>query len=534
MVLALVAVLAVGCAPKGPAIGGVLYRSMIGNPNLFNPILSSDTASSAVEGHIFEGLVRYDENMQRVGQLAERWEISDNNLEWTFFLRQDVNWQDGEKFTAHDVVFTIGTTAFHPDYPGPRASMFNLVEDIVAVDDHTVKFILSAPFGPFMNNVGFSIIPRHIFDPEVATGANKVAIADMMSHPMNWDPMGTGPYKYGEWQEGEFITVVRNENYYNGNYPYIETVYWKFIEDLNTAVSALEAGEIDIFAGIPDDDLDRVKANLEGTHNFYSYQDLGYDYLGLNFRPEAFGEGRINPWLDRNVRRAIAHALNRKEFVDTILHGRGVLMHSHVPPVSWAYNDDATMKYEYNPEKAGQLLDQAGWKMESDGWRYKDGQKFTFQLTTNAGNNRRETIGILTQEDLKQVGIDVELNYIEWSHLLNNYVYPGTFEVIIIGWSLGADPDAYSIFHSSQSESGLNFGKYENPQIDEILIRGRETVDIEERKVIYAEMQKILSEELPYIFLFSRQLTAAAHMRVHDITPSALGLWWFERWYIEE
>src|SRR5690554_4629311 len=207
MAFALVATLAVGCQPSGPDIGGVLRRAMVGNPSLFNPILSSDTASSAVEDHIFQGLVRYDENMQRVGELAHDWEISEDNLEWTFFLEEDVYWHDGEPFTADDVEFTIGTTAFNEDYPGPRQSMFDLLEEIIVHDDHKITFILSDAFGPFMNNIGFYIIPQHIYDPEESEEYN-VATEDMFEHPVNLDPVGTGPYTYNEWVEGEYIDVI--------------------------------------------------------------------------------------------------------------------------------------------------------------------------------------------------------------------------------------------------------------------------------------------------------------------------------------
>ncbi len=536
MALALVASLAVGCRPAGPDIGGVLVRAMIGNPSLFNPILSADTASSDIEGFIFQGLVRYDENMQRVGSLAHDWEISEDNLEWTFFLREGVTWQDGEPFTTADVEFTIGTTAFNEDYPGPRASMFDLLEEIVVVDDYTITFILSEPFGPFMNNIGFSIIPQHIYDPEVSEEYN-VAIADMYEHPANLNPIGTGPYNYGEWVEGEYIDLVRNPDYWNSPEPYIETILFRFVEDLATAVASLEAGEIDLLAGIPDDDLLRVVLNLQDTHNFYEYQELVYDWIGFQFREEPFLDHfGFNPFHDLRVRQAFAHAVNRQAFLDDILQGRGTLMNSHIPPNSWAYSEDVHV-YEYDPDIANDLLTEAGWIWrDGDDYRtWEDDESIVlhFDIYTNIGNNRREQITVLTQQDLAEVGVSLELQWIEWATLLNNYVFTAEYQLLVIGWSLGADPDAYSIFHTDATGM-LNLGFYSNEEIDDLLIKGRTTVDIDERRGYYQEFAEILSYDLPYVFLFTRDITTAVDKKVHDITVGALGLWWFDRWYISE
>ncbi len=539
MALALVATFAVSCQPDGPQAGGLLTRAMIGNPSLFNPTLSSDTASSDIEGFIFEGLVRYDENMQRVGALAHDWEISEDNLEWTFFLEEDVTWHDGEPFTAADVEFTIGTTAFDEDYPGPRASMFDLVEDIVVVDDYTITFILSEPFGPFMNNIGFNIIPQHIYDPEVSEEYD-VPIEEMFEHPANWEPIGTGPYVYGEWVEGEYIDLHRNEDYWNAPKPYIETLLFRFVEDLATAVASLEAGEIDMLAGIPDDDLTRVVMDLQDTHNFYEYQELVYDYIGFQFREEPFldhyGEDIGNPFHDERVRQAFAHAIDREAFIEDILHGRGTLMNSHIPPNSWAYSEDVH-EYEFNPDIANDLLEEAG-RILRDGddyrtWHEDENIRLEFDIHTNSGNDRREQITVLAQQDLAEIGVRLNLEWVEWSTLLNNYVDPANYQLLVIGWSLGADPDAYSIFHSDATGM-LNSGHYSNERVDELLIKGRTTVDIDERREYYQEFAELLSEDLPYIFLFTRDITTAVDEKVRDITIGALGLWWFDQWYIAE
>lgn len=534
MTLALVASLAVGCRPAGPEIGGVLVRSLTANPSLFNPILTTDTASTAVTGYLFQGMLRYDENMQRVGELAYDWEFSDDGLEWTFFLEEDVTWHDGEPFTSADVEFTIGTMAFNPDYPGVRASMFERVEEIRVVDDYTITFVLSDVYAPFMNNIGFDIIPKHIFDPEVSG----VPMAELMTHPGNLDPIGTGPYVYGEWREGEYIDVLRNPDFWRSPEPYIETVMWRFIEDMSTAVAALEAGEIDMLAGIPDDELDRVLDGLADTHNFYEYQELSYDYFGFNFYDEPFvdhfGEDPGNPFHDLRVRQALTHALDRQGFIDDILQGRGTVMHSSIPPNSWAYSENVT-QYAYDPEAAADLLDEAGWILR-DGdtvrtWEDDADLELSFTLHVQQGNPRRDQITILAQEYWAEVGIDIDIIVVEWATLVNNHLLAKNFQLIIVGWLLSADPDATSIFRTGES---FNVGGYSNPEVDRLLDLGVQVLDLDERAAVYGELAEELSTDLPYIFLLTRDLTTAVDKKVMDITVGALGLWWFERWYISE
>src|SRR5690554_5596922 len=200
-ILALLSLLSIGvsCSSKEPPVAGSLNLALVGNPSMLNPILGTDSASARIEEYIYQGLICYDEDLELVGQLALDWDISPDNLEWTFSLRQDVTWHDGRPFTARDVEFTLATIAFNDDYTGTRAADFERLEKIEVVDDYTIKFTLSEPWGPFLASLRQGILPRHIFDPSFAVGADKVPIADMAKHPRNWKPVRTGPYVFSSW-----------------------------------------------------------------------------------------------------------------------------------------------------------------------------------------------------------------------------------------------------------------------------------------------------------------------------------------------
>jgi peptide/nickel transport system substrate-binding protein len=524
-------------------VGGELVQGIVGVPNLFQPILSSDAASGTIEALIFEGLVRYDESMERVGLLAREWEISPDQLRWTFHLKEGVKWHDGKPFTAYDVEFTFRTVAFDEDYPGPRRSSLSLLEDIQVMDEHTICFILKRPFGPFMNSLGIGIIPRHLFDPEHYEGEGEpTPIAEMYYNPYNWRPVGTGPWQLEEWVEGETITLVRNPHYHQRNLPFIAKLRFKLFDNVTEAVDALLAGEIDL-QPIPASAVPAVKEALKESHNLFESMNLAYDYLGFNHREQAFGHDKINPWTDLAVRQAVAMALDRQEMIDIIYNGRGTVMDSSIPPVSWAYaGDEAITRYQYDPAQAIHLLAQAGWVLRGDieseyRWFNKGTpeeprwQMFEFDLALQKNSPVRKQIALLTQQYLHEVGIKVNLRILDWRELLNDVVIPGSYHMVLMGWNLPTDPDSFNIFHSDMVDS-LNDGAYSNPRVDQLLVLGRETVDIQARKAIYASLQAELSRDLPYVFLFTTWNMTAVHKRVRGVTVGAQGLLFPERWYI--
>ncbi len=533
--------------------GGKLVYGNIGDAESLNPIFVADTASSFISYKVHEGLVQINNKLEIVPLLAEKWDVTNDGKTWTFTLKKGVKWHDGEPFTANDVAFTY-FSIMHPRYSGTRQSNydklvgykeakekytaikkdeeegkitaeaadaaleeafaeFKAAGGIKVIDDYTIQFNLVEPFAPFLSNLTMGIIPEHIL--------KDVPVAKMKEHETNRKPIGTGPYKFVEWKKGDSIILEANKDYHGGEV-YIDQLIYKVIPDQNAIAVALETGEVDV-GPITPELFDRFK-DKDGL-KLYEYQTLSYTYMGYNLRNPLFQ--------DKRVRQAITHAIDRKAIVDAILMGHGTVANSHGAPIHWAYNPDVPV-FDYNPAKAKELLAEAGWKPGPDGILEKDGVKFKFTLQTNQ-NKIREQVATIIQQQLKEVGIAVEPKIVEWSTFVSKSLLGQDFEAVIVGWSLGTDPDAYSIWHSSQTGKGkFNFVGFKNKRVDELIEQGRVTVDQAKRKEIYGEFQKILAEEQPYTFLFFGNTIMVAKDKFRGpIEGGPAGLLWnVHQWWI--
>lgn len=473
---------------------GKLILSLGGEISVLNPILSTDTSSSAVEGTIFTGMTKINEKLEVIPDLAKSWEVSKDGKIWTFYLRQDVKWHDGQPFTAHDVVFTFNSI-LNPKVNSVRRSdyIINGREiKFIALDEYTVQAILPEPFAPFLSRLGMSVIPIHILKDQ-----------DINTAEFNRNPVGTGPFKFKEWVTGDHVTVVRNANYYFGS-PKLSEIIFKVIPDANAQLVALEAGEIDE-SSIPPKDYQRMKT--AAGINVFEFDSLVYTYLGFNLSNPKFA--------DRRVRQALAYATNKEQLVKLIFKGLASAAYAPSAPISWAYSDDVP-KYSYDPEKAKQLLKEAGVK------------DLEFTILLNKGNKERENAAIILQQQYKKVGVIVNLRVMEWSALLNIVNAPKApkdFDAILMGWSLGLDPDSYSIWHSSQSPRGFNFIEYKNQEVDHLLELGRVTMELSGRKNIYAKIWKEIAADQPYIFLWYPKAISGIRDRVGGLSePGPAGL----------
>ncbi len=495
---------------------------MTSEPVILNPILSTGTPAGFVNNRVFASLVRADENLQMEPYVAEDWEFSEDGLEWIFQLRDDVYFHDGEQLTADDVVYTY-MAILHEDYTGVRATTYEPIEEVVAVDDLTVKFVLKRPHAPLLSDLTMGIMPSHLLADE--------PIAQLRELDFNMKPIGAGPFVFEEWRSGEYIVLSRNPDFFLDG-PYLEQVRIRFYGDEQVMLTALEAGDIDYIGSIPPDDIDRVMQEYDDKLEFFERQNNGYSYIGLK---------QTHPILeDHRVRQAMAYGINRRTVVDDVLNGYGTVMNANVPPFSWAYNPDLT-DYEYDPDQAIELLEKAGWtEIGDDGIRRNaDGDKLSVECVTSTGNVIRENTLLIAQQNLAEIGFDLDVQFYEWTVLLEQYLDAAMFESYMLGWSLGLDPDAYLFFHSDASLDeegnlrGFNDVEYSNERVDELLELGRITLDQDEREEIYHEIQEILNEELPYIFLFSQDLVSATNRDIRGITMSDIGPLYMEQWYIE-
>lgn len=505
--------------PKGPQPGGDLIIGSIGAPTNFNPLYSTDTASSEVGGVIFEGLVSSDPNLAPEPELAEKWEVSEDGLTWTFYLKKGVKFSDGEELTANDVKFTY-SIPLSPDYDGTRASSFEKIKEMNVIDDYTIQFVLSEKAADFIWTASYGILPEHIL--------KDVPIKDLKGHEFNTkNPVGTGPYKFVEWVEGQYVKVEKNENYWRGA-PYINTLTWKIVPDQNALLAQLQTGEIHI-TGVPATDYPTVK-KLEdaGKIAIQSTPSLSYTYMGYNLTNPMFA--------DKIVRQALTHAIDREAIVEAILNGRGQVANAPESPVSWAYDDSKIPVFEYNVDKAKQKLAEAGWTdTNGNGIVDKDGVEFKFTLMTNQGNKAREQIATIVQQQLKEVGIEVSPKLVEWSAFVNDYVLAKKFEAIILGWSLGVDPDPSGIFHTKEIEKGMNFISYSRPDLDVLMDEQLKELDQNKRKEMIVQIDSQIAEDQPYTFLYYPMGDTAVPVNLKGLTPHPSSFYYkIWEWYLEQ
>ena len=496
-----------------PAYGDTFVGGSIGDASILNPILSGDSASNEIISKVYNGLVKYDKDLKLTGDLAESWVVSKDGLVVTFKLRKNVKWQDGVEFTAADVEFTYRKLT-DPLTKSPYKSSFELLKKFEMLDKYTVRVTYGKPFAPALESWGMGILPEHVYKG-----------LDVNTAPANYSPVGTGPYIFKDWKRQREIKLSSFPGYFDGR-AYIDNYVYRIIPDQSVQFMELKSGGLDEMALTPDMFKKQATApEFEAKFNKYRYRAMAYTYMGFNNASPFFS--------DRKVRQAVSHAINRKEIIDFVLFGYGVEATGPFPPESWAC-DRSVKGYSLDLELSKKLLFEAGWLPGKDGMLEKNGKKFSFMLMTNQGNKERESIATIIQSQLKKLGIKVELRVLAWPVFINEYVNKKKFDAVVLGWSLTPDPDCYDIFHSSKTKEGeYNFVSYSNPDVDRLLIEGRETFDQNKRKELYARIHKLIAEDQPYAFLYVPDALVAIDKRIHGIKPAPIGIGYnFEKWFV--
>lgn len=496
------------------AYGDILVRGEIGDASNLIPLLASDSASHGIAGMIYNGLVKYDKQMNIVGDLAESWDVSPDGLVITFHLRKGVKWHDGHPFTAADVLFTYQVT-IDPKTPTAYAGDFLKVKKAEVLDDYTFRVTYAKPFAPALISWSNAVLPRHLLEGK-----------DITKSPLARHPIGTGPYKFKEWIAGQKIVLVSNPDYFEGR-PYLDGRITRIIPDPATMFLELRARNLDMMGLTPLQYTRQTEASLFKNHfNKYRYLSFSYTYLGYNLKNPLFA--------DKRIRQSISYAIKKDEIISGVLLGLGKPANGPYKPGTWAYNDRVKV-YEYNPQKSIALLKEAGWvKKNSEGILEKDGRPFEFEIVTNQGNETRQKCAEIIQRQLADIGIRVKIRILEWSAFVTDFINKRRFDAVILGWTIPFDPDAYDVWHSSKTApEELNFISYKNPEADEMLEKGRSTFNLKERKKYYDRFQEILAEDQPYTFLYVPDALVIVDKRIHGIDPAPIGLEHnFIRWYV--
>ncbi len=531
----------VTATPAPPTQGGVFVSASLSDATILNPILSSDNASSGVHQFLYPYLIGGDPFTGEIvpTELAESWSTSDDGLVWTFVLRQDMTWSDGEPVTAQDFKFTYEAIAAEA-VETPRKSYVELIESIETPDDYTVIVTFSEVKCDGLGDLGLGILPSHLYAAD---------FSDIMTSTENEAPtVSAGPFTFNEWVRDDNVTLLGNDAYFKGA-PNMDGLIIKTVPDAGARLAQLQTGEIDTLALQPEQ---LTTAQLNPDLNVYKFKDDGYAYIALNLanpenpQPGLDEDGNKveqdpHPILsDLSVRQAIAHALDYETIINKVYLGQGYPMAANVvPAVEWAYNNDI-QPYEYDTELAAQILEEAGWvDSDGDGVREKDGMTLSLNLKTNAGNTTREDLGALAQDQLNGIGFDIEFEAIEFGTMVGEMLGQ-TYDMVIIGWTgLGTDPndDVFWRLQFDTPGSGFNFVSFSNDRVDELLRDGLSVpgCDPAERAPYYKEVQQIIHDEIPYVFVTGSIGNTGYTTRWQGVDP---GPWSFyhnvEKWTIQE
>ena len=486
----------------------------IGDASRLLPILASDSASGDIVGLLFNGLVKYNERLEIVGDLAESWAVSDGGLTITFTLRPDVRWHDGAPVTAEDVRFTY-QKLIDPAVHTPFASSYEMVDSVEVLSARTVRVRYREPFAPALESWMMGIIPRHLLEQE-----------DVNTTPRLRRPVGHGPYRFVRWKTGELIELAANPDYFEHR-PYLDRYLYRVIPDQATLFLELLTGGVDL-AGLSPLQYSRQThtAFMQQAYRKFRYPSFGFTYLGYNLADERFADAR--------VRRALNLAVDKQAIVDGVLFGLGAVATGPYPQESWAY-DPAVAAAGPDLAAARALLAEAGWEdHDGDGVLDRGGQRFAFTVLTNQGNETRRQVAELVQQQLKALGVEVKIRIIEWSVFVHEFIDKRRFEAVLLGWNLSRDPDLYDIFHSSKTKEGeYNFGGYSSPEVDRLLEQGRRTFNREQRRRIYHEVHRRLYEDQPYLFLYVADALPIVSARFRNVTASPIGIGYnFIEWHV--
>lgn len=482
-----------------------------------NPIVEQDGVSYLVNLWLFDALIRLDESLQPVPELAESWETSEDGLTWTLNLRQDVTWHDGTPFTADDVAFTVYTMlapTTQTQYRGNYATLVGFAEltnpdapaspedldqaPVEVVDAHTVRFHLAEPFAPFLvQSLHLPIAPKHLLEG-----------VDVNTAEFNAAPVGTGAWKFVDWQRDNRMVLAANENYYGGA-PALTELVLRVIPDETVLLQELRTGGIEFMERVPREAV----AELQGSPEFSValVDNIGCSFISFNTTHPVLG--------DKAVRQAIGYALDMDTFIEAILLGLALPATGLFPPYTWMYEPDVRV-YTYDPAQAEQILDEAGWVKDEAGFRAKDGVPLAFTMSTFLGHEAGEQLLAAAKEWLAAVGIDMSIEIIELAAWIDTLVN-STFEATMSNWDGGADPDDYG-FGMYHSEGGRNRALYSNPEIDAVLEAGRQSLSEEDRIAAYSAFQKIAAEDVPYLPVYHYQHIYAYRAPFQGFVPSPM------------
>ena len=551
--------------PEG-SFGGRVVETMAGDIATLNPLMIESVAGSMVMGRILDSLVTLDpETGEVIPNLAKSWDISEDNLQYTFHLRRGVHWSDGEPFTAEDVLFTWKTffakerdattdkvlqdAQGKPKYRYPSRSTFSQLINgkepkIEALDSYTVRFTTPEVYAPFLLfGGGEEILPKHVLGAAFEAGTLLEAWSLETAIQSPHEIVGLNMFVLESYRPGERLVFVRNPNYWKVNpagerLPYVDRLITKIVPDMNSSNVAFAQGKTD-FEGIGPDNVAWVQRG-EARHD-YTVLDMGpsntTNFVWFNLNPGANENGKpfVAPhkleWFqDKRFRQAVSYGINREGIVRGVFFNRAQVLHGYVSPKRKFWYNDAIRKYPYKPERSKALFDEMGFFYEDGQLHDAEGRPVGFTLMTNSSNGLRVEMATVFKENMAALGIEVELQFLDFNTIITKTSSSFEYEACMLGLGGGA-PDPYAgkdilmsggrlhQWHPQQTEPATEW----EARIDALMLEVGRHTDVEQRKAFYFEVQEILAEQQPMIFLVSAKDYVGHRNRWENLKPTSLG-----------
>lgn len=490
-----------------PISGGDYSEGIVGQPMYINPVLASGNEADAdLCQLVYSSLFKYDAEGKIILDLAESYETDKNGLTYTIKLRKEVKWHDGESFTADDVLFTIQAVQ-DPAFKSPLRQIWQGV-GVETDDESTVRFILQSPYAFFLNNLTIGILPKHVWET--------VAPANFPLAEYNLRPVGAGPYKFSDFEkdpDGNILSydLEANENYF-GPKSLIGRISFSFYFDEDSMLEAYNNKQIFGLSYLSPSRLGDLKSRRSA--DIHSINIPRYFAVFLN-------QQKSKILADRDVRKALSLATDKKTIISEVLGGEGKEVYSPIPPGSFGVTDDIK-KFEYNTDEANKTLDNAGWKKGENGFRRKDNQPLEMKLVATDWPDLAQTAEMLKKQ-WEAVGVKVNIETLDATDVQQNYIRPREYEALLFGQMLGVEPDPYAFWSSSQTrDPGLNLALYSNQNVDKILEKIRQETDSEKRAELYKEFQQNVSGDVPVIFLYSPNYLYITNKKVQGVKISSM------------
>lgn len=532
--------------------------SSLGDPKTFNPVLNQEAANVFL--YTFEGLVTLDgESGEIIPALAESWDVSEDGLTYIFTLKEGLRWSDGEPLTADDVLFTYNDVVFNEAIPAPSRDVFRigtqgLLPTISKVDERRVQMSLPEPFAPFLRNTGLQIIPAHALRESIETldeEGNPEFLSTWTSDTPPSDIICNGPYQLKQYLPSQRVVFERNPYYWqkdaDGNQqPYIEELVWEVIESTDNQLLQFRSGGLDLI-GVSPNEFTLMKREEERS-NFTIYE--GGTYLGTTFvsfnlnKASRDGKPLVDPTKSRwfnsvAFRQAVSHAIDRPTMINNIYQGLGNPQTSPLPVQSpfYAGPTDGIPTYDYDLDKARELLEEEGFQYNADGQLLDaEGNRVRFTLLTNSGNKIREAIGSQIKQDLAKIGMQVDFQPISFNALVTKLSDSLDWDAHIISFTAGLEPNGGAVvwrldgaLHAFNQQAlagqdpieGWEAADWEK-EIADIYIRAAQEIDPEKRYELYRESQRLTQTYLPFIYLVNPLTMGAVRNTIEGIQYSGV------------